>query len=164
MLAKTLAALLAARTSAEAVFGRVRRKEASRKAAEEALSGLESDVAAALEPLGTWAEGRTFLLFPAEASSVQALAQDILVEGRLHAAVCGVEVQVDGGPRVRTAGGHAGAFTRYAAQRGEVAARVEELKGFLAEEGTLDRRWRELGERMKRQAAEREAAAKGGSR
>jgi hypothetical protein len=151
-----LRAVLAARSVAELAINEVRKKKSSSEIAKKAVTKLEADLKAALEPLNSWAQGRLFVLFSEEHGKLRGLVHAAQVEAQLHAAVAGVKWVVEGGPRVSTASGRVDPFTRYGRARVEMEKQVEGLKGFLAESGSLDKLWEEVG----KEAAARDKAAK----
>lgn len=151
-----LRAVLAARAVAELAINAVRKKKSSSEIAKKAVVQLDADLKAALEPLNAWTQAQLFVLFSDEHGKLRGLAHAAQVEAQLHAAVAGVKWVVEGGPRVTTASGRVDPFTRYGRARAEMEKQVEELKGFLAESGSLDKAWDEVGKR----AAERDKAAK----
>jgi hypothetical protein len=137
-LGRALDALATALEVEGAVCLAARTGEATRAQAEVALAKLASDLPAAVAPLATWREGRQLTLFPARHGEVDALVTAMHEVGRLHATVAGVPI-----PGLE--GGQPG-FERLTREHAELQRRLEALRGFLAEEGSLDRAWREAND------------------
>jgi hypothetical protein len=158
---EALRAVLAARRVAEMTINDVRKEKTSSEIAKKAMEQLDTDLKAAVEPLNSWTQEQLFVLFPGHHSNLRGLVHSALVEVQLHAAVAGVKLVVEGGPRVKTASGRVDPFTRYGRAKVEIETKIEDLKGFLAESGSLDRLWKEAGElAIARDKAAKEQAEK----
>jgi hypothetical protein len=120
--------------------------------AEAALAALEEDLSGALADHTVWAKGRELLLFPQEGADLGTLLRALRVEGQLLAVVAGAALDVRGGPRI-DATGRVTPTTRLQASRDAADAQALALRGFLAEEGSLERRWTDHLERVKRKRA-----------
>lgn len=138
----TVEALVGARELAYETFAQVRKQAKSAEDAKAALTRLDQDVHAALELLSLWAEEQQFALFPEDVARIESFGMRSLVEGQLHASVAGViGLQVAGATRVNGTG-RATTFQQYSVTREEVESQLHTIRGFLAEVGTLDRRWK----------------------
>lgn len=134
-LGRALEAVATALGLEEAVCLQAREGKATPAQAQAALTKLEVDLLAATAALSTWRQGRQLTLFPTRHAEVDGVAAAALEVGKLQAAVAGV-----------TVAGVEGAFERLATDRAELRRRLEALRGFVAEQGTLDREWREAND------------------
>jgi hypothetical protein len=128
---------LALRACEQVCLG-VRQSKGKPEDAATALGQLQADVAAATGPITTWRMSRQFVLFPERFADVDALAAKALETGRLHAAVAGAKVE-----GLQSGGA---AFSELATTLRETRERTDALKGFVAEQGTLDREWKKLND------------------
>lgn len=146
---RLLTGLVGAADAAETVL--VAKQPPTPEAARAALATLEADLKAAAASWTEWRGGWQFLLFPRQAAEAEALGVQLLQVGRHQVAAAGTPV--DGVPADRQA-----AFTEGARLRAEARERVEALRGFLAEAGTLDRQWKELNDAAQRKFDETQRA------
>lgn len=131
------AVTLALRACEQVCLG-VRQGKTKPEDAAAALAQLQTDLGSATAPLLAWRSGRQLVLFPERHADVDALNGDALDAGRRHAAVAGAQVE---GLPVGGAG-----FEELTRALRQVRERSDVLKGFLAEQGTLDREWSKLNQ------------------
>jgi hypothetical protein len=126
--------LASARSVAEAAFRATIAKEKTVPDAARALAKLTGDLEAVRSVFNAWVATRQFLLFPRPASKLKLLSGLISDEARANAVLAGVAVEgisADKAPSI-------------AQSAGPEATRInDELKGFVAEAGSLDKQWDE---------------------
>jgi hypothetical protein len=148
-LARLIDSLTAAATVAEGVL--VSKERPTPAQAQAALDALRRDLDAASATWSTWRAARMFPLFPQRAADAESLAGSLWEVARRQAAAVGLTVA--GLPDAQAA------FREGADMRAQTRARVDTLRGFLAETGTLDREWRAQNDAAQHKFDESQGAA-----
>lgn len=154
-LRRAVDAVLAAFRVEEAVCLEARQGKATPEEVEAALSRLDADLGAAAAQLAAWRDGRAVLLFPGRLGEVDALGSAAATAGQLHAVIGGVKLEGVEGGQV--------AFEQLARALADLRERGDALRGFLAEEGSLDREWQRLNDAAKTRWAESQQEAPAGT-